>query len=150
MTAMQHALHPWSTFFIMPLFAFFNAGINFADAPLRMDGLTAGIVGGLFIGKPLGIVAGTYLATKAGWAEELTDLSRLQFTAVSMLAGIGFTMSLFIGNLAFIDQEMIGSATGAVLVGSFLSAVAGALLVFAHEKRLAKQSANEQDKPENS
>lgn len=129
MMAMQYALHPWSTFVIMPLFAFFNAGVAFAEAPIRFDALTLGILGGLLLGKPLGVLGGTWLAIKLGLAEALPGVSRRQFYAIAMFTGIGFTMSVFITNLAFSDKAAVNGATGAVLLSSLLAVVIGAAIL---------------------
>ena len=113
----------------MPLFAFFNAGVAFAEAPIRFDALTLGILAGLLLGKPLGVLGGTTIAIKLGLAEALPGVSRKQFYAVAMFTGIGFTMSVFITNLAFSDKGTVNGATGAVLLSSLLAVIIGAAIL---------------------
>jgi Na+:H+ antiporter, NhaA family len=123
-------LHPWVGFFILPLFAFTAAGIDFNG--LNMDALLEplplGIILALFLGKQLGIFTATYAAVKAGWAQLPPKVTWLDIYGVSVLAGIGFTISLFIGVLAFPgyvqDQVKLG-----VLGGSLLSALWGGVVL---------------------
>ena len=137
--ALEHDLQPWVAFFILPVFAFVNAGIDLGGVSWNTLAapLTLGIIVGLFVGKQLGIFGVCWLAIKLKLAKIPHQASWLQLYGVSVLAGIGFTMSLFIGSLAFegdaggiIDQVKLG-----VLVGSLLSATAGAaILVLARRK----------------
>lgn len=130
MSRLQHLLHPWSTYLIMPAFAFFNAGLALANVSFSVTPLTAGIGVGLLIGKPTGILFASWVAIKCGWAVQ-PDLSKVQFVGLSFLAGIGFTMSLFIANLAFAGHEdFINSSTAAIMVASVVSACTGALLLY--------------------
>lgn len=125
---MEHAISPWSAFFIVPIFGFANAGVSlegigwdqvFAPLPL-------GIAAGLFFGKQIGIFASVWIAVKTGFAGRLGGASWLQVYGVAMLCGIGFTMSLFIGALAFPGNELlIEEAKIGVLGGSVLSAIVG-------------------------
>ncbi|NRA24687.1 MAG: Na+/H+ antiporter NhaA, partial [Oleispira sp.] len=100
---LEHTLHPWVAFLILPLFAFANAGVNLEGVnwDVLSNSVTLGIALGLIIGKQLGIFAVCALVIKLGWAKLPEGASWLQFYAVSILCGIGFTMSLFIGTLAF-------------------------------------------------
>jgi NhaA family Na+:H+ antiporter len=125
---LEHALSPWVAFGIVPLFAFANAGIALGGLPadvLRAP-LVIAVIVGLFFGKQAGILGGVALAARFGIAERPSGASWAQLYGVALLAGIGFTMSLFIGGLAFPggaglqDQVKVG-----VLLGSLLSAVAG-------------------------
>ncbi|CAA0103699.1 Na(+)/H(+) antiporter NhaA [Zhongshania aliphaticivorans] len=132
-SALEKGLHPWVAFFILPFFAFVNAGVNLNG--LGFDVLfapvTLGIIGGLFIGKQLGIVTVCWLAIKMKIASLPKGASWREFYGVSLLAGIGFTMSLFIGSLAFETegQELAEKVKLGVLVGSLLSAIVGALVI---------------------
>src|SRR6185295_10849833 len=124
----EHALHPWVTFAIMPVFAFANAGVPLGGGiglAAFMQPIGLGVAGGLFIGKQLGVmlvaVIGTALGLftlpdRAGWA---------QMYGASVLTGIGFTMSLFIGTLAFAGPEAAAPLRLGVLTGSILSAALG-------------------------
>lgn len=130
MYRLQHMLHNIASILIMPLFAFFNAGIVLSSASLNLNPLTSGIIAGLCIGKPVGILISCWLAIKAGWAIK-SDLSLTQSIGVSCLAGIGFTMSLFIANLAFkADSAVLLNSTAAILLGSAASACVGIALLW--------------------
>lgn len=127
----EHLLQPWVVFLIMPVFAFANAGVNFDGITLDSlrDPVPAGIAVGLFAGKQLGIFAVAYILIKAGFAKLPEEATWTQLYAVSMIAGIGFTMSLFIGGLAFQDAQHAVSIRLGVLLGSLASAVVGGLLL---------------------
>ena len=130
---LEHSLHPWVSFVILPLFAFANAGISLAGVSLDalLNPVPLGIAAGLFVGKQVGIFGACWLAIKLGLAKLPEGATWMQFYAVTILCGIGFTMSLFIGSLAFEAQDaayMIDVKLG-VLVGSLLSAVAGSILI---------------------
>jgi len=122
---------PLVTFLVMPLFALANAGLDLSGSfteTLR-DPVALGILAGLLVGKPLGIVAFSVLAVKAGWASLPENVNWTQLTAVSVLGGIGFTMSLFVSGLAFDDQAHQEHAKLAILTASTLAAVAGGVLI---------------------
>lgn len=125
---MEHGIAPWSAFLIIPIFGFANAGVSLEG--MGMDQIFAplplGIAAGLFFGKQLGIFAAVWIAVKTGFAGRLGGASWLQVYGVATLCGIGFTMSLFIGALAFPGNELlIEEAKIGVLMGSLLSAVVG-------------------------
>lgn len=127
----EDALHPWVAYGIMPLFALANAGVGLGA--LRFDSaasttLTAGIVFGLVFGKPLGIVVASLLSVRLGLSALPSDVTWRGVLLVGCLGGIGFTMSIFIANLAFPDQALLAAAKIAVLVASTLAAVGGGLL----------------------
>ena len=105
----EHALKPWVSYGIIPLFAFANAGVPLAGTSLAslMAPVPLGIIGGLFIGKQAGVFGAAALALKLGIAERPADASMLQLYGVAVLTGIGFTMSLFIGTLAYDDDGML-------------------------------------------
>jgi NhaA family Na+:H+ antiporter len=128
---LEESLHPWVSFGILPLFAFANAGVSLAGlSPAKLfASVPLGIVLGLFIGKPLGIFGATWLAVTARVASRPEGAGWLQLLGVGMLGGIGFTMSLFIGMLAFSDAEHAAQLRLGVLAGSLLSAAAGYTLL---------------------
>jgi len=122
-----HALHPWVAFGIMPLFAFANAGVVLGGADFSGDSLWIflGIIFGLAAGKPLGIVAASLASTKLGLANKSPDMWTGGLTLVGIVGGIGFTMSLFIANLAFKPGPMLDTAKLGILVGSGVAMVLG-------------------------
>jgi NhaA family Na+:H+ antiporter len=142
---LEHALAPVVGFVIVPLFGFANAGLSFAglDPALLFSPLPLGVAAGLFAGKQLGIFAAVRLAVAMGIASRPRCASWLQIYGISLLCGIGFTMSLFIGGLAFpghpalVEQAKLGT-----LAGSLLSALAGYVLL-----RLAPLGADLADGP---
>ena len=126
-----HALHPWVSFFILPLFALVSAGVDFSTitaedvrAPLGL-----GIALALFIGKQAGVFAATYAAVRCNLATRPNGTSWSQLYGICMLAGIGFTMSLFIGQLAFADPALQNPIRLGVMGGSLLSAILGAIVL---------------------
>ncbi len=127
----QAALHPWVTFGVAPLFAFANAGVSLEGFQLAklVAPIPLGIALGLFIGKQIGIFGAAWLAIRAGVARMPEGATWLQLYAVGIIAGIGFTMSLFIGSLAFIDPARAADVRIGVLGGSLVSAVVGYLLL---------------------
>ena len=126
---LQHALHPLNAFFIMPLFALANTGIVLsADLSVTLLSLNSlGIMSGLVIGKPLGILLFCRVAISAGWAVLPTSVTWKHIAAAGLLAGIGFTMSIFITLLAFSDVQTVVSAKLAILVASTCAALLGLL-----------------------
>jgi NhaA family Na+:H+ antiporter len=126
---LEHAIRPWSAWFIMPVFAFANAGLSLAG--LTLASLTAplplGIVAGLFLGKQIGIMLGAGLLIGLGIAAMPAGASWRSLYGVAILGGIGFTMSLFIGSLAFGDAAHDAQVRLGVLAGSLLSASIGYL-----------------------
>ncbi|HHH20168.1 MAG TPA: Na+/H+ antiporter NhaA [Campylobacterales bacterium] len=129
MVKLEHYLHPLNAYFIMPLFAFSNAGVvlsgGFGDYPT----VALGILMGLLIGKPIGIVGFVWLATQLKIAQLPEGMNFGQVLSAGFLAGIGFTMSIFIAHLAFVDEAMIASAKIAVLGTSFIAAIIGVVLI---------------------
>lgn len=124
---MEHSLHYWVAFLIIPIFGFANAGvtlIGLSPADL-LQPLPLGIALGLLIGKQVGIVGFAWIAVKAGIAKLPENVGWRKIHALSMLAAIGFTMSLFIGNLAFEDQATVDAVKLGVLSGSLIAALAG-------------------------
>jgi NhaA family Na+:H+ antiporter len=127
----EHALHPWISFGIMPVFAFANAGVSLSGiGPAQLlDPVALGVAGGLFIGKQAGVFAMTWLCVRLGFGKLPQGATWLQVYGVAMLTGIGFTMSLFIGSLAFTDPAQINAVKIGVLGGSILSASCGFVLL---------------------
>ena len=125
---LEHGIAPWSAFLIVPLFGFANAGVSFAGLgpEVLFDTLPLAIAAGLFLGKQIGIFGSVWLCEKIGFAKAPGGTTWLQVYGVSMLAGIGFTMSLFIGGLAFPGNELlVDEVKIGVLSGSVLSALVG-------------------------
>lgn len=127
---LEHGITPWSSFAILPLFAFANSGVpldSFSPAML-VDPLALGIILGLVVGKPLGITLACYLSVKSGIASVPRGLNFSQIFAASILCGIGFTMSIFITTLAFSDTQslhLVDVSRIAIFIGSTLAAVIG-------------------------
>ncbi len=132
----EHALHPWVAYLILPLFAFANAGVTLTG--LSLDDLLAplplGIALGLFIGKQVGVFGATWLAVKTGRASLPAGVNWQHISGVALLTGVGFTMSLFIGSLAFGDSELMNPVRLGVLCGSIASGVLGYLVLRATAK----------------
>lgn len=125
---LEHALAPWVAFGIVPLFGFANAGVDLAgmSPAILLEPLPLGIAAGLFLGKQAGIFGSVWLAAKLRFAAPPSGATWLQLYAVAMLCGIGFTMSLFIGGLAFPGNELlVDEVKIGVLTGSILSALVG-------------------------
>ena len=127
----EHGLHPWVSFFIMPVFALANAGVSIGDGFVLAltNPVSIGIVLGLFIGKQIGIFSFSYIAVKLKIAAEPEGVSWKKIYAASVLAGIGFTMSLFIANLAFSSQEILNISKVGILSGSLLSGIVGFIIL---------------------
>lgn len=131
---LEHLLHVPVAFFIVPLFGFANAGVPLGGFSFEklFHPITLGIAAGLFIGKQLGVFAATRLAVRLGLAEPPQNATTMQVYGVSVLCGIGFTMSLFIGLLAFPDAADLATAVKiGVLMGSIASGVLGAVILIA-------------------
>jgi NhaA family Na+:H+ antiporter len=120
-------LHPWVGFVIMPLFAFANAGVPISVADLKGP-ITTAVFFGLELGKPLGVITFSWLAVRSGIAVRPPNLSWGMLAGGGMLAGIGFTMALFIANLAF-SVDHIDAAKLGILSASLVSAVLGMALL---------------------
>jgi len=129
---LEHGLAPWVAFAIVPIFGFANAGVSLTGLGLGavLAPLPLGIAAGLFFGKQLGIFGAVWLSVRMGIAGKLRGATWLQIYAVSVLCGIGFTMSLFIGGLAFPGRpELAEEAKVGILLGSILSALTGYVLL---------------------
>lgn len=141
---MEHGLKPWVSFFILPLFAFANAGVNLNGVSMSafLDPLPLGIALGLFVGKQFGIFSVCFIAIKLGFARLPHNATWLQFYAVCVLCGIGFTMSLFIGSLAFenYSPEYGIQVKLGVLTGSLASAIVAGILLFMCKPKQPKEA----------
>ena len=128
---LEHAIKPWVTFLILPIFAFVNSGVDLSGVTLETfaEPLTLGIIVGLFVGKQIGVFAFAALTIKLGWARLPTGATWMQLYGVALLCGIGFTMSLFIGELAFPGGSVTPQVRLGVITGSLLSMVVGAALL---------------------
>ena len=127
----EHGLHPWVSFLIMPIFALANAGVSIGSGltTALTHPISIGIILGLFFGKQIGIFGFSYLAVKLKLAAKPEGVSWKKIYAASILAGIGFTMSLFIANLAFDSEELLNIAKVGILAASLLSGVVGFLIL---------------------
>jgi Na+:H+ antiporter, NhaA family len=125
---LETVLHPWVSFFIMPLFALANAGVPVELSAVRQSVATAVMIG-LVIGKPVGIVLLSWLAVRLRLAKLPNGISWSIMAAGGVLAGIGFTMSLFLASLA-LQSELLAAAKIGILAGSAISATLGMALLF--------------------
>ena len=125
--SLEHSLHPWVMFFIMPVFALSNTGVvlNANLLPVIAESSSLGIISGLVIGKPLGIFIFSWLAHKMRIGELPKSVSWLHIWGVGFLGGIGFTMALFITSLAYRDAALINSAKISILFASVIAGLAG-------------------------
>jgi NhaA family Na+:H+ antiporter len=128
---LEHILHPVVSNFIMPVFALANAGViissNFIASIAQP--VTIGVMAGLIFGKQLGIFSASFLAVKMGWSELPSGMTWTRLYGLSWLAGIGFTMSLFIASLAFGESEFLSLAKVGILIASLISGTVGAVLL---------------------
>ncbi len=135
---LEHAISPYVAFGIMPVFAFANAGVSLSGITFGtlLNPVPLGILCGLFFGKQIGVFLFSYLSIKLKFAEMPNNSDWITFYGVGVLTGIGFTMSLFVGNLAFVDatQHQDGVKIG-VLLGSLLSTIFGYMLIFLNKKK---------------
>lgn len=127
---LEHLLQPYSAYFIMPLFAFANAGVSVtADFDFNIDRIFWGIFLGLLVGKPVGIFLATFICEKIGIATRPNGVSWLHILGVGLLAGIGFTMSLFVSALAFDAESARELAKVSILIASFSSCALGVIFL---------------------
>ncbi|WP_421737833.1 Na+/H+ antiporter NhaA [Caulobacter sp.] len=140
---LEHGLNPWVAYLIVPIFGFANAGVSLGATGIVALSApsTLGVAAGLFLGKQLGVFGFSALAIKFGAASRPTGANWTQLYGVSLLCGVGFTMSLFINNLAFRSAVLQDETKLGVLAGSVLSALAGwAVLAFAARGRKNEQT----------
>ena len=135
---LEHSLSPYVAFGIMPIFAFANAGVSLEGLTFTtlLNPVPLGIVLGLFFGKQIGVFVLSYISVKLKFADKPSNSTWPAFYAVSILTGIGFTMSLFVGNLAFANNmEYMDGVKIGVLVGSLLSTLFGYFLLLIYTKK---------------
>jgi Na+:H+ antiporter, NhaA family len=125
---LEHALHKFSAFVVMPLFAFANAGVKI-DLSMQHMEIGLGVLAGLVFGKPVGIMLAAVIVVKAGIATFPRGVNWRSMFGYACLAGIGFTMSLFIAMLAFADNGLVDAAKRGIIVGSLLAGIAGAVIL---------------------
>ena len=127
---LRDLLHPWTSYVVIPVFALANAGVvlsSDAVADAARSSVTIGIVAGLLLGKVVGITGAVLLSTKLGVASMPAGVTMRQIVGMAAIAGIGFTVSLFISGLAFESAEMVSEAKIGILVASVLAAVGGSV-----------------------
>lgn len=147
---LEHGLAPWSAYLIVPIFGFANAGVSLQGlgASALLDPLPVAIAAGLVVGKQVGIFTTVWLADKTGFAPRPENASWPEIWGVSILCGIGFTMSLFIGGLAFPDQPMlIEEAKIGILTGSAISAVLGFIVLMMTTKHTPEECDDQGQQP---
>ena len=137
LTRLEHELAPWVAFGILPVFGFANAGLSFAGLSFSsiLEPVPLAIAAGLFFGKQIGVFATAALVIRAGWADLPANADWITLWGTSILTGIGFTMSLFIGTLAFGESDLEAVMRLGVLAGSALSAVVGAAVLAIPKRR---------------
>ena len=132
----EHRLHPWSAFVILPLFALANAGVELSGdsfGGLFSEGVPLGIILGLVVGKPVGVLLASWLVTKTGMATLPRGVGWLELGGVGLLAGVGFTVSIFISGLAFTDPHLVELAKIGILTASITAGVAGYIALVARK-----------------
>ena len=128
---LQHELHPWVAFLVLPLFAWANAGVSFGGGTLGETltaSLTWAVVAGLVLGKPVGLVAAYFIAQRLG-AEGPPGVDQHGVFGIGLLAGIGFTIALFVTELAYAEELLVTQAKVGILIASLLSGAAGYLVL---------------------
>jgi len=142
---MEHGLVGWNAYLVVPVFGFANAGVDMSDLGLGalLDPLPLAVASGLVVGKQVGIFSCVYLADKLGIAKKPAGCTWVEVWGVAILCGIGFTMSLFIGELAFPEYRLlIEEAKIGILTGSLISAVLGYIVL-----RMTTTHEDEKDDP---
>lgn len=149
---LEHGLAPWSAYLIVPIFGFANAGVSLQGLGVEalLDPLPYAIAAGLVIGKQLGIFSAVWIAVKTGFAQMPDNASWMEIYGVAILCGIGFTMSLFIGGLAFPgNQLLIDEAKIGILTGSAISAIMGYIVLRLTTTHTAEECDDQGDQPVN-
>jgi NhaA family Na+:H+ antiporter len=142
---LEHMLHPWVTFLIMPLFALANAGVLLSGdlRKLVTQPITLGVVLGLVLGKPIGVTLASWLAVRMGLAALPENVSWKQIHGAGWLAGIGFTMSLFMASLALTGEAQLTAAKLGILIASLCSGIVGSVLLMRTDSDLSNTSSPE-------
>jgi NhaA family Na+:H+ antiporter len=138
----EHFLHPWISFLVMPLFAFANAGVRILGNGLASAShrVSLGVMLGLFIGKPLGIWVFAWMSAKTGLATPPAELSWGKILGAGCLSGIGFTMSLFIAALAFGDGALLGMAKIGTMAASVAAGICGSVILLRRTRSSLSES----------
>jgi NhaA family Na+:H+ antiporter len=128
---LEHNLHPWVSYFVMPVFALANAGIVIKGDFLSAfsQPVTLGVMAGLIFGKQIGVFGASFIAVKLGWSDLPAGMTWIRLYGLSWLAGIGFTMSLFIASLAFGESEFLAMSKAGILVASLIAGTVGAVIL---------------------
>ena len=128
---LEDALKPWVFWIIVPAFALFNTGINVSQLDIAdlLQPASIGIILALFAGKPIGIVGAVFVLDRLGVSVRTRELNWRQLIGASVLAGVGFTMSVFIASIAFDDATLIASSKLAILIASMCASVAGLVIL---------------------
>jgi NhaA family Na+:H+ antiporter len=128
---LESALHPWVTFLIMPLFALANAGVSLSGdlGKIVTQPITLGVLFGLVLGKPIGVTFASWLAVRSGLASLPENVSWKHIHGAGWLAGIGFTMSLFMTGLAFTEESHFTAAKLGILIASVVAGIAGSAIL---------------------
>lgn len=136
---LEQVLHPWSAFFILPLFALANAGIELPQSVAQAvrEPVTLGVLLGLVLGKPLGLLGMAWLFVKMGWGRLGEGVNWMHMVAISILGGLGFTMAIFISDLAFTSELLRDQAKLGILFASLTAGVAGTIVFLAAGRRAA-------------
>ena len=140
-----HDLHPWTSYVVIPLFALANAGVELSGPALEAavaSPVTLGVVVGLVAGKLIGITGFAWAAERLGWATLPTGVGWIKLMGVAAIAGIGFTVSIFVSGLAFADDSLVDEAKVGILVGSLVAAGLGALLILWGTSRPSQEPAD--------
>ena len=127
---LEYRLVPWSSFLVIPVFAFANGGVAVPDVPVEewlSDPVVLGVGLGLLVGKTVGVFGSAWLAVRIGWARMPDSMTHVHLLGLAIAAGVGFTVALFVANLAFTDPALVEMAKLGILVGSVLAAVLGYL-----------------------
>ena len=142
---LEHSLHPFQSFVILPLFALFSAGVAFNAENLAgfPTGVSLGVIVGLVVGKPLGVLAASLLVLKFSRVE-LHGVTLGQLVGAGCLAGIGFTMSIFISELAWVDERLIDQAKVGILIASALAGILGSIVLHLTLPRESSESTSGQ------
>ena len=127
---LEHSLHYWVAFFIIPIFALSNSGFIIDQGAISdVSSLTIGIIFGLLVGKPIGIFIFSYLSVKMGISNLPADVNWKQIVGIGFLGGIGFTMSIFLSGLAFESYDLISTSKMAIFSASLLAGIVGFLIL---------------------
>ena len=128
---LEHGLHPWVTFFVMPIFALANAGVALDGTAFTslVQPVPLGVVLGLVLGKPIGITLASWLAVRTGFGSLPAGITWPHIHGASWLGGIGFTMSIFVAGLAFQDEALLNAAKLGIFTASLLAGIAGSALL---------------------